>query len=151
MLGGPIRDRLLLYWSHCGTYRARHATQTREWMGVEPIRTLDDIVRLGAEVKQKGFKGLKTNIIRFDGERPYIHGPGTNAAPGYPELNISKMVVDAAYNQLSAFREGAGPIFALSDTDFNYKIDRYVKLARALEPLDLAWREMTSRPGRSGP
>src|SRR6185436_10166819 len=90
MLGGPIRDRLLLYWSHCGTYRARHAQQTREWMGVEPIRTLDD-------------------IVRFDGERPYIHGPGTNAAPGYPELNISKAVVDAAYNQLSAFREGAGP------------------------------------------
>src|SRR5439155_243550 len=49
MLGGPIRDRLLLYWSHCGTYRARHAQQTREWMGVEPIRTLDDIVRLGAD------------------------------------------------------------------------------------------------------
>ena len=27
MLGGPVRDRLQLYWSHCGTYRARHATQ----------------------------------------------------------------------------------------------------------------------------
>src|SRR6516225_9198896 len=22
MLGGPVRDRLQLYWSHCGTYRA---------------------------------------------------------------------------------------------------------------------------------
>jgi L-alanine-DL-glutamate epimerase-like enolase superfamily enzyme len=143
MLGGPIRDRLLLYWSHCGTYRARHAQQTREWMGVEPIRTLDDIVRLGAEVKQKGFKGLKTNIIRFDREQPYIHGPGTNAAPGYPELNISKAVVDAAYNQLAAFREGAGPDMSLYlDTNFNYKIDGYVKLARALEPLDLAWLEI---------
>ncbi len=143
MLGGPIRDRLLLYWSHCGTYRARHAQQTREWMGVEPIRTLDDIVRLGAEVKAKGFKGLKTNIIRFDGERPYIHGPGTNAAPGYPELNISKAVVDAAYNQLAAFREGAGPDMSLYlDTNFNYKIDGYVKLARVLEPLDLAWLEI---------
>src|SRR5919107_1744315 len=118
MLGGPIRDRLLLYWSHCGTYRARHATQTREWMGVEPIR-------------------------RFDGERPYIHGPGTNAAPGYPELNISKAVVDAAYNQLAAFREGAGADVSLYlDTNFNYKIDGYVKLARALEPLDLAWLEI---------
>ena len=25
MLGGPIRDRLRLYWSHCGTYRLHHA------------------------------------------------------------------------------------------------------------------------------
>jgi L-alanine-DL-glutamate epimerase-like enolase superfamily enzyme len=39
MLGGPIRDRLRLYWSHCGTYRLHHA----EKMGLPPIRTLDDI------------------------------------------------------------------------------------------------------------
>jgi len=143
MLGGPIRDRLQVYWSHCGTYRARHGDRIREWAGVEPIRSLDDVVRLGAEVKQKGFKGLKTNIIRFDGAKPYIHGPGTNAAPGYPELNIDKKIVDAAYNQLAAFREGAGPEVGLHlDTNFNYKIDGYVKLARALEPLDLVWLEI---------
>src|SRR5438105_3187178 len=87
------------------------------------VTTDDGIVRLGAEVRQKGFKGLKTNIIRFDKDQPYIHGPGTNAAPGFPELNISKPVVDAAYNQLAAFREGAGPDVALYlDTNFNYKI-----------------------------
>lgn len=143
MLGGPIRDRLEVYWSHCGTYRARHFDRIRELAGVDPVRSLDDIVRLGAEVKAKGFRGLKTNIIRFDAAKPYIHGPGTNAAPGYPELNISKTVVDAAYDQLMAFREGAGPDVALYlDTNFNYKIDGYVKLARALEPLDLAWLEI---------
>jgi galactonate dehydratase len=143
MLGGPVRDRLQVYWSHCGTYRARHATQLRDWCGVEPIRNLDDIVRLGAEVKRKGFKGLKTNVIRFDRDMPYIHGPGTNAAPGYPELNISKTVLDAAYDQLAAFREGAGPEVGLHlDTNFNYKIDGYLQLARRLEPLDLVWLEI---------
>ena len=25
MLGGPVRDRLRLYWSHCGSYRLDHA------------------------------------------------------------------------------------------------------------------------------
>ncbi|MBS0242055.1 MAG: mandelate racemase/muconate lactonizing enzyme family protein, partial [Proteobacteria bacterium] len=25
MLGGPVRDRLRLYWSHCGSYRLNHA------------------------------------------------------------------------------------------------------------------------------
>jgi galactonate dehydratase len=143
LLGGPLRDRLQVYWSHCGTYRARHATQLRDWIGVEPIRNLDDIVRLGAEVKQKGFKGLKTNVIRFDRDMPYIHGPGTNAAPGYPELNISKTVLDAAYDQLAAFREGAGPDVGLHlDTNFNYKTDGYLQLARRLEPLDLVWLEI---------
>ena len=28
------------------------------------------------------------------------------------------------------------------DTNFNYKIDGYVRLARALEPLDLVWLEI---------
>ena len=52
-------------------------------------------------------------------------------------------MVDAAYNQLAAFREGAGPDVSLYlDTNFNYKIDGYMKLARALEPLDLAWLEI---------
>ena len=143
MLGGPVRDRLRLYWSHCGTYRARHAERIREWAGVDPVRSLDDIRRLGEEVAQKGFKGLKTNIIRFDGARPYIHGPGTNAAPGYPELNIDSHIVEAAVKQLEAFRQGAGPHVGLHlDTNFNYKTDGYIRLARALEPLDLTWLEI---------
>src|SRR5437762_6785259 len=143
LLGGPIRDRLLLYWSHCGTYRARHAERIRELAGVEPVRTLDDIVRLGAEVKAKGFKGLKTNLIRFDGGKAEMYGPGTGNPPGFPELNIDKKIVTAAYDQLAAFREGAGPEVGLHlDTNFNYKIDGYVRLARALEPLDLVWLEI---------
>ena len=59
MLGGPVRDRLQLYWSHCGTYRARHADKIKEWAGVEPVRSLDDIVALGEEVRRKGFRGAQ--------------------------------------------------------------------------------------------
>jgi galactonate dehydratase len=143
MLGGPVRDRLQLYWSHCGTYRARLGARSRELAGVDPVRSLDDIVALGEEVRRRGFKGLKTNIIRFDRGEPYIHGPGTNAAPGYPELNIDQRIVDAAVAQMEAFRRGAGPGVGLFlDTNFNYKIDGYIKLARALEPLDLEWLEI---------
>jgi len=143
MLGGPVRDRLHLYWSHCGTYRARYADRIKEWAGVEPIRSLDDIVRLGAEVKKKGFRGLKTNIIRFDRDKPYTYGPGTGNPPGFPELNVDQNIVAAAVDQLSAFREGTGKGVGLHlDTNFNYKIDGYIKLARALEPLDLIWLEI---------
>jgi galactonate dehydratase len=59
MLGGPVRDRLQRYWSHCGTYRARHAERIKEWTGADPVRSLDDLVRLGEEVAQRSFKGLK--------------------------------------------------------------------------------------------
>ncbi len=143
MLGGPVRDRLQLYWSHCGTYRARHADRIREWAGVDPVRSLDDIVALGEEVKRRGFKGLKTNLIRFDKGTPYMYGPGTGNPPGFPELNVDHRIVDAAVAQLEAFRRGAGPDVGLHlDTNFNYKIDGYIKLARALEPLDLVWLEI---------
>jgi galactonate dehydratase len=143
MLGGPVRNRLGLYWSHCGTYRARHAERIKEWTGAEPVRSLDDLVRLGEEVSGRGFKALKTNVIRFDGPRPYIHGPGTNAAPGYPELNIDSHIIEAAVKQLEALRSGAGPYVGLHlDTNFNYKTEGYVRLARALEPLDLTWLEI---------
>src|SRR5438045_8782015 len=143
LLGGPIRDRLTLYWWHCGTYRARHADKINEWAGVEPVRSLDDIVALGEEVKRKGFKGLKTNLIRFDRDKPYMYGPGTGNPPGFPELNIDHRIVDAAVAKLEAFRRGAGRDVGLHlDTNFNYKIDGYLKLARALEPLDMVWLEI---------
>src|ERR1700738_2420866 len=67
LFGGPYRDRLTLYWSHCGTYRFRHADK----MGREPIRSLDDVRALGREVADRGFKALKCNIYRFDGREPY--------------------------------------------------------------------------------
>jgi galactonate dehydratase len=143
MLGGPVRDRLQVYWSHCGTYRCRYAERIEEWAGVEPVRSLDDIVRLGREVREKGFKGLKTNLIRFDSGKAAMYGPGTGNQPGFPELNADSAIAAAAVDQLSAFREGAGNGVGLHlDTNFNYKIDGYKRLARALEPLDMVWLEI---------
>src|SRR5215472_425751 len=97
----------------------------------------------GEEVRRKGFKGLKTNLIRFDRDKPYMYGPGTGNPPGFPELNVDHHIVGAALAQLEAFRRGAGRDVGLHlDTNFNYKTDGYIKLARALEPLDLVWLEI---------
>ena len=46
LLGGPVRDRIRLYWSHCGTYRLASA----EEMQIPRLRTLDDVVKAGREV-----------------------------------------------------------------------------------------------------
>ena len=59
MFGDPVRDRLKLYWSHCGGYRLEHA----DTMGVEPVRSLDDLALLGAEVARCGFSALKSNAF----------------------------------------------------------------------------------------
>lgn len=144
MLGGPVRDRLQLYWSHCGTWRISHAHRIKEWTGFDPIRSLSDVEAAGAEVARRGFKGLKTNIFRFDGPEPYVHMPGFNG-PGWPELNITRDLVDGLVAQMTAFRNGAGPKVGLHlDLNFNFKTEGYIRLAQALEPFNLVWLEIDS-------
>jgi L-alanine-DL-glutamate epimerase-like enolase superfamily enzyme len=140
LLGGAVRDRLPLYWSHCGTYRmTAHTAKTMERARFE---SLNDVVALGKEVRDRGFKALKTNIFLFDPE-PRLHMPGFARTPGWPELNADKAVIDALRNQIQAFREGAGPdVGILLDLNFNFKTEGYLRVVRALDDLGLFWFEL---------
>jgi L-alanine-DL-glutamate epimerase-like enolase superfamily enzyme len=145
LLGGPIRDRIRLYWSHCATYRV---TRWRE-MQIPAVRSLDDVVRMGKEVLARGYTALKTNVLLFDGE-PRGHVPGFARGAGFPELNADRAVVRAIQDQLAAFREGAGPeMDILVDLNFNYKTEGFLRMARAMEPFDLLWVEIDTRDPRA--
>ena len=50
LFGGPVRDRVRLYWSHCATYRVNRAAE----MQVPPVRTLDDVVALRPRGRRQG-------------------------------------------------------------------------------------------------
>ena len=139
LLGGAVRERLNLYWSHCGSYRL---PRTAGFLSVEPVLNLDDIVSLGREVVSSGFSALKTNIFLFDDE-PHMHQPGFAGTEGWPELNSSRKVREALREQLLAFREGAGPdTMMLLDLNFNYKTEGYLSVTRALDDLGLGWFEI---------
>lgn len=141
LFGGPVRDRVRLYWSHCATYRVNRARD----LGVAPVRTLDDIVALGKEVVGKGYTALKTNVLIL-GDNPRGHVPGFARGEGFPALNADRYVLDAARDLLAAFRQGAGPAMdILVDLNFNYKTEGFLKLARAMEPYDLFWVEIDTR------
>ena len=73
LLGGAVRDRLELYWSHCGTYRFGPPA---EHIDRPPIETLDDLAALAREIRDRGFRGLKTNIFLFGEDGPRLHMPG---------------------------------------------------------------------------
>lgn len=146
MLGGPVRDRVRLYWSHCGTYRLAWAKE----MQIPPLRTLDDVVRAGREVVRRGYTALKTNVFVLaprGGDEPYLHSPGfARRGPGFPELNAERYVLKALRDQLAAFREGAGPdVDILVDLNFNFKTEGFLQVARALEPFDVFWVEIDTR------
>ena len=59
LFGGPTREQVRVYWSHCGTSRARNS----DLLNTPPLRTMDDIAALGREVVAKGYTALKTNIV----------------------------------------------------------------------------------------
>jgi L-alanine-DL-glutamate epimerase-like enolase superfamily enzyme len=141
LLGGPVRDRIRLYWSHCATYRVSRWKE----MQIPPLRTLDEVVRLGKEVVARGYTALKTNVLLL-GDDPRAYVPGFARGEGFPELNAERYVVEAIRDQLAAFREGTGPdVDIMVDLNFNYKTDGFLKMARAMEPFDLFWVEIDTR------
>jgi L-alanine-DL-glutamate epimerase-like enolase superfamily enzyme len=139
LFGGPVRTRIPVYWSHCGTYRVRN----HEAVGTPPLRTYDDVAAMGAEVKARGFKALKTNILPFDGEKLVGFGPGFGRTPGHPALNIDRKTLQAVRDTLDAFRAGAGPDMGLHlDVNYHFKTEGFLQVAKAVEPFDLTWLEI---------
>jgi galactonate dehydratase len=146
LLGGPVRDRVRLYWSHCGTYRLQWSKE----MQIPALRTLQDVVNAGKEVVSRGYTALKTNVFVL-GADPYLHSPGfARRGPGFPELNADRHVLKAIRDELAAFREGTGPdVDILVDLNFNFKTEGFLKLARAIEPFDIFWIEIDTRDARA--
>jgi L-alanine-DL-glutamate epimerase-like enolase superfamily enzyme len=141
LLNGPVRDRLRLYWSHCGSYRLDHFAT----MGTAPVRSLADIQALGQEVRERGFSALKTNIFCFDQGAAYMHQPGFARNDGWPELNVDQRLLGIIERQMAAFREGAGPaVDLLLDLNFNFKTEGYLQVAKTVEPYRLMWLEIDS-------
>ena len=142
LLGGPVRNRIRVYWSHFGTYRVRNADP----MGVPPVRTMDDLLLAGQDVVARGYSALKTNLLLLDRPNPSVHTPGFARGDSFPELNPERYVLDAIRASLSALREHLGPdIDILVDLNFNFKTEGFLKVARAMEPYDLFWVEIDTR------
>lgn len=139
LLGGRMRDRIRVYWSHCGTWRINHPKYYPP-----QITDLDGVKAMGAEVREKGFGALKTNIFIHDDGNPRGWRPGF-ASPFQPELNVDRKVLRNLRTHLEAFRDGAGPdMDILLDLNFNAKTEGYVKILREIADLDMFWIEIDS-------
>ena len=145
LFGGPFRQRVPVYWTHCGSYRVRHAA-FYEKLGLPPVRSLDDFVAIGAEAAQAGFKVLKTNPVFFDGGQPKFFNGGFRIEPGFLDRSITDARIEAVVDQLLALRQGAGPGMGLMlDVSFSQRTEGYLRLARRLEAVGLYWLELDVR------
>jgi galactonate dehydratase len=136
LLGGAIRDRLRVYWSHCVTWRARRPHYQPE------ITDADGVRAIAREVRDRGFTALKTNIFGYD-EQGRLHGwaPGFGT-PYEPERNAHRDVVRGLRQHLETVREAAGPdVDVLLDLNFNVKPEGCLQILRALEDLGPFWVE----------
>src|SRR5438046_9377618 len=129
LLGGPLRDRVRLYWSHCGTTRARMGTV----LGTPPLRTYDDIAALGREVVARGFTALKTNMV-IPGDPATVYFPGfasgINTTDGAPTVEI----LDAIDRLIGTFRQAVGPKVGLClHLNYNFRPQGVPRIAKPPE------------------
>ena len=138
LFGGPTREDVRLYWSHCGTSRIR----AHELIGAPPLRNLDDVSALGREVVQKGFTALKTNVL-LPGDPGSVYFPGFAGRPGTTDQAISNRLLSHIETLVGTFREAVGPDVDINlDLNFNFKPEACRRIAKILEPFNLLWLEI---------
>jgi L-alanine-DL-glutamate epimerase-like enolase superfamily enzyme len=138
LFGGPTREAVRVYWSHCGTSRVR----SHEIMGTPPLRSMDDVAALGREVVSKGFTALKTNIL-LPGGPGTTYFPGFNTGSGSTDQNVSRQLLGHIETLIGAFRDAVGPDVDINlDLNFNFKPEACMRIAQVLEPFDLLWLEI---------
>jgi L-alanine-DL-glutamate epimerase-like enolase superfamily enzyme len=135
LLGGKMRDKLRLYWSHCGSVRAAHA----ERLGLPKVESTDDLRQLAYEVAERGYTAIKTNLMPL-ADRPDanpIQSQFANRAGDAPPSALRN-----AEAIVGTFREALGADVGIAlDVAFTFKLGGAIKLARTLERFDLMWLE----------
>ncbi len=145
LLGGSLREKVELYWSHCGTSRVRAS----ELIKKPKIQTFEDLEIFSEEIKDSGFKTIKTNIAILN-ELPHIYMPGFAKSEGWPDLNYSEDLIDDIVLWISNFRKLLGENINIAlDLNFNFRNDGFKRICKEIEDYKLAWIEIDSYDPRS--
>ena len=139
LFGGKLRDRIPVYWSHCGSYRMRNP----DLCGTPAVRSYDDMMRTGEEVRKKGFTACKTNIAMEVDGKLRAYRPGFVVGKGFPERNWDAFIARSAAKTVEAFRAGVGPdVGVMLDTNFHFRTEGFKRIAEAVGPTGLTWLEL---------
>lgn len=139
LFGGPLRQEMRVYWSHCGTTRVRAAHH----VGVKPVKTLADVAELGKEVVAKGYNALKTNMLILDPDNPHVFMQGFRRDQGSVDQLVPPKLIDQVVSVIGTFRDAVGPdVDLMLDLNFNFKPEGAIAMAKALAPFNLFWLEV---------
>ena len=137
LFGGPLRDHVDLYWSHCGTTRATMSAM----LGTPPLRTYEDIAALGREVVERGFRALKTNIV-IPGDPATVYFPGFGSGINSTDGVAGVEILRAIEKLIGTLRDAVGPDVGLClDLNYNFRTEGALRIAKLLEQFDMQWME----------
>jgi L-alanine-DL-glutamate epimerase-like enolase superfamily enzyme len=144
LFGGKLRERLPLYWSHCGTTRVRAASLVNK----PAIRRRGDLDGLCEEIVRSGCLVVKSNICLPTSNGEFIvYMPGFAKTPGGPELNASPEISRNLRLWVDAFNERLnGKVLLALDLNYNFRASALLDIARELQGARLAWLEVDTEP-----
>ena len=146
LFGGKLRDRIPVYWSHCGSYRMRNP----DICGTPAVKSYEDFTRTGEEVRAKGFTACKTNIAMEVDGKLRAYRPGFVVGKGFPERNWDAFIARSAARTVEAFRKGVGPdVGIMLDTNFHFRTEGFRRIAEAVGPTGLTWLELDAHDPKS--
>lgn len=138
LLGGKIRDRMRVYWSHFVSWRAGRVPHYQP-----EIHDAEGVRAISREARERGFTAVKTNIWRYEADGRIARWAAGFGTPFAPELNIERNVLRGLREHLQVIRESAGPdMDILLDLNFNAKTEGYLRILREIADLDMFWIEI---------
>ena len=144
LFGGKLRDRLPVYWSHCGTTRVRAAPLVDK----PAVGCYEDLDPLCEEILKSGCSAIKTNIcLPANDGGLFVYMPGFAKTAGGPELNTSPEISKNLRKWVDAFSERLdGKARVAVDLNYNFRASALPELARELRGAGLAWLEVDTEP-----
>jgi len=139
LFGGPVRERIPIYWSHCGTWHISF----HHHIGVPQMTSYAELSRHAERIRELGFNAIKTHIHPLIDGRLGRFDPGFGVTEGWPELNPDPTILKAAADTLRAIRAGAGEDCELMmDANFHFRTEGFRRLADAIAPFGIGLLEL---------
>lgn len=138
LLGGSLRQSVVLYWSHFCTTRVR----SPEFLEQDPVTVLTQVEQLINEAKENGFLGLKTNLIMFE-PFPRVCMQGFKSGAGSGALTLGKDELKKIEDYLGfIFKHAGTDLEIMLDINSHLRRDSIKKLIRVLDSFELDWLEI---------
>ena len=138
LFGKKQRQKMEIYWSHCGTTRVR----TPKFLNKPAITSLKDVKSFCEEINKTEFKVIKTNLAIFR-KKPQIYMPGHVFTFENPELKLSQSILNEIVcwiKELNTYLRN--DIHIAVDLNFNFKTKDLIKIAKSLKNFRIKWLEI---------